>query len=151
MSYPTWKRWTILFCGLFENLIFSGSILGNRLVVPLVTLVSLRPSTGWSALNYILKQEGVFSELCYDDLRVSPLPSIPLLSSPNADEMRLEALESVRQLHNFTYTLPSRYHGTPFNVTAYEPVITSFPQVSVVRLWRQTVKECESDRIQVNV
>ena len=49
MLYKTWQRWTILFIGLLENLVFSGSILG------------------WSALNYMLKQEGVFSSLCHHD------------------------------------------------------------------------------------
>ncbi|KAI1289929.1 Solute carrier family 43 member 3 [Halotydeus destructor] len=46
MMTPTWKRWFILFCGLLENLVFSGSILG------------------WSALNYMLKQEGIFADQC---------------------------------------------------------------------------------------
>ena len=49
MAVPSWKKWTILICGLLENLVFSGSILG------------------WSALNYMLKQEGIFSDLCHDD------------------------------------------------------------------------------------
>ena len=49
MLYKTWQRWAILFIGLLENLVFSGSILG------------------WSALNYMLKQEGIFSSLCHHD------------------------------------------------------------------------------------
>lgn len=49
MSGIGWKRWFILFVGLWENLIFSGSILG------------------WSALNYMLKQEGIFIDLCQDE------------------------------------------------------------------------------------
>lgn len=44
-----WKRWLILFVGLWENLIFSGSILG------------------WSALNHMLKQEGIFVDLCHEE------------------------------------------------------------------------------------
>lgn len=52
MKYSRWQRWAILFVGLFENLIFSGSILG------------------WSALNYMLKQEGIFSSLCHHDTSI---------------------------------------------------------------------------------
>ena len=52
MKYSRWQRWGILFVGLFENLIFSGSILG------------------WSALNYMLKQEGIFSSLCHHDTSI---------------------------------------------------------------------------------
>ena len=52
-----WKRWFILFVGLWENLIFSGSILG------------------WSALNFMLKQEGIFQDLCLEDVTSStPYP-----------------------------------------------------------------------------
>lgn len=46
MNTPKWKRYLILFVGLLENLIFTGSILG------------------WSSLNFMLKEEGVFSHLC---------------------------------------------------------------------------------------
>ena len=58
MSSSWWKRWLILFVGLWENLIFSGSILG------------------WSALNHMLKQEGIFADLCTDhnDPLTAPLP-----------------------------------------------------------------------------
>jgi hypothetical protein len=49
MSDIGWKRWFILFVGLWENLIFSGSILG------------------WSALNHMLKQEGIFVDLCLEE------------------------------------------------------------------------------------
>lgn len=55
MSLTGWKRWFVLVIGLLENLIFSGSILG------------------WSALNYMLKQEGIFADLCtYES--ISPPP-----------------------------------------------------------------------------
>lgn len=54
-----WKRWFILFVGLWENLIFSGSILG------------------WSALNYMLKQEGIFVDLCHEDLAINPVSPYP--------------------------------------------------------------------------
>lgn len=58
MSCIGWKRWFILFVGLWENLIFSGSILG------------------WSALNYMLKQEGIFADLCQEEFssQSSPYP-----------------------------------------------------------------------------
>lgn len=56
MSGVGWKRWFILFVGLWENLIFSGSILG------------------WSALNFMLKQEGIFVHLCDESVLSSPLP-----------------------------------------------------------------------------
>ena len=56
MSGIGWKRWFILFVGLWENLIFSGSILG------------------WSALNYMLKQEGIFVDLCHDEYSSSASP-----------------------------------------------------------------------------
>lgn len=46
MYPPTWKRWLILAFGLLENLVFSGSILG------------------WAPLNYMLKEEGIFSDTC---------------------------------------------------------------------------------------
>ncbi|XP_076329315.1 equilibrative nucleobase transporter 1-like isoform X2 [Tachypleus tridentatus] len=42
----TWKKVVILFCGLFETLIFSGNVLG------------------WTALSYMLKKEGVYLEVC---------------------------------------------------------------------------------------
>lgn len=48
MSTPIWKKNFILIFGLFENLIFSGTILG------------------WSALNYMLKSEGVYRDICED-------------------------------------------------------------------------------------
>lgn len=56
MAIVGWKRWLILFVGLWENLIFSGSILG------------------WSALNYMLKQEGIFVDLCQEAVISSPFP-----------------------------------------------------------------------------
>jgi hypothetical protein len=46
MSTPGWKKKFILIFGLLENLIFSGTILG------------------WSALNYMLKSEGVYQNIC---------------------------------------------------------------------------------------
>jgi len=50
MSTPTWKKNLILIVGLLENLIFSGTILG------------------WSALNYMLKSEGIYQDIC-DDIK----------------------------------------------------------------------------------
>ena len=46
MTIPTWKKYLILFCGLLENLIFSGPIMG------------------WSALNYMLKHERIYESIC---------------------------------------------------------------------------------------
>lgn len=46
MDTPKWKKILILSMGLLENFIFSGSILG------------------WSSLNYMLKEEGVYNYLC---------------------------------------------------------------------------------------
>ncbi|CAG2172806.1 unnamed protein product [Oppiella nova] len=46
MSTPVWKKRFILIFGLLENLVFSGTILG------------------WSAMNYILKSEGVYQYVC---------------------------------------------------------------------------------------
>lgn len=43
---PRWKKILMLSAGLLENFIFSGAILG------------------WSSLNYILKEEGVYRHLC---------------------------------------------------------------------------------------
>ena len=53
---PTWKKRLILIIGLFENLIFTGSILG------------------WSALNYMLKEEGIFSDFCSDNVPPIMMP-----------------------------------------------------------------------------
>src|SRR5688572_7116805 len=62
----TWKRWAILFIGLIENLVFSGSILG------------------WSALNYMLKQEGIFHSLCELDASGNAITiANTTISSPN--------------------------------------------------------------------
>uniref|UniRef100_T1K030 Major facilitator superfamily (MFS) profile domain-containing protein n=1 Tax=Tetranychus urticae TaxID=32264 RepID=T1K030_TETUR len=61
MKTPSWKKWLILIVGLMENLIFTGSILG------------------WSALNYMLKEEGVFENLC--DLPVNSDIHIPMIPS----------------------------------------------------------------------
>lgn len=46
MTTPTWKKYLILLCGLLENLIFSGPIMG------------------WSALNYMLKHERIYESIC---------------------------------------------------------------------------------------
>ncbi|GIX66491.1 uncharacterized protein CEXT_18201 [Caerostris extrusa] len=43
---PRSKKYFLLFWGLLETWVFSGSILG------------------WSALHYMLKQEGVYGHLC---------------------------------------------------------------------------------------
>ena len=48
MCTPVWKKRLILIFGLFEALIFSGTILG------------------WSSLNYMLKSEGVYQYICDD-------------------------------------------------------------------------------------
>ncbi|XP_022235238.1 large neutral amino acids transporter small subunit 4-like, partial [Limulus polyphemus] len=44
-----WKKIVLLFCGLFETLVFSGNVLG------------------WTALSYMLKKEGVYLEVCLSD------------------------------------------------------------------------------------
>jgi len=48
MSTPNWKKNFIVIFGLFENLIFGGTLLG------------------WSALNNMLKSEGVYQNVCPD-------------------------------------------------------------------------------------
>lgn len=63
MSMPTWKKRLILIIGLFENLIFTGSILG------------------WSALNYMLKEEGIFSDYCHDNVPHLLVPHLPAIDN----------------------------------------------------------------------
>lgn len=75
---PNWKRWTILFFGFLENLVFSGTILG------------------WSALNYMLKQEGVFESVCQEEgANLSPGTGCP----------------SQDRLLNLAYTLGTFFNG----------------------------------------
>ncbi|XP_074598968.1 equilibrative nucleobase transporter 1-like isoform X2 [Brevipalpus obovatus] len=63
MPMPTWKKRLILIVGLFENLIFTGSILG------------------WSALNYMLKEEGIFSDYCNDNVPHLLVPHLPAIDN----------------------------------------------------------------------
>lgn len=96
---PTWKRWTILFCGLIENLVFSGSILG------------------WSALNYMLKQEGIFESVCYDEISSSrtSLSLNPYSQVPNLDAVIKPSL---------AFDLPS---SSPYiNYSIHPPRVTNF-------------------------
>lgn len=80
---PTWKRWTILFCGLIETLVFSGSILG------------------WSALNHMLKQEGIFEWVCDSNSNSSVvLPNPGSVGCPSQD-----------RLLNLAYTLGTFFNG----------------------------------------
>ena len=50
MTTPVWKKRLILIVGLLENLLFSGTIFG------------------WTALNYMLKSEGVYQYVCDENL-----------------------------------------------------------------------------------
>lgn len=90
---PTWKRWTILFCGLIENLVFSGSILG------------------WSALNYMLKQEGIFESVCYDDEISTRRTSL--------------SLNSANDIHpSIEFDIPSNPYSSSFNYSIHTPGVT---------------------------
>lgn len=132
MSSVGWKRWLILFVGLWENLIFSGSILG------------------WSALNYMLKQEGIFVDLCQEsvsspfpyrnysiDTRLSgQLDKYPLLNSyinysvlGNVDAAGVEAEEEVAAGSLLPHSLPL-LSLPPSTTSAPLPQSSTFPPVN---------------------
>lgn len=98
MYPPTWKRWLILAFGLLENLVFSGSILG------------------WSALNYMLKAEGIFSDLC-TDVQTSNFVTI----SPTVNATSLYShLNSNNLVNNYiNYSIIPELPDLPNHLTNY--------------------------------
>lgn len=82
-STRPWKKRFILIFGLFENLIFTGTILG------------------WSALNYMLKAEGVYRHLCV----ISPEVEYVKIPSPTATQFVPETSSIVydNEIFNSTF------------------------------------------------
>ncbi|GFT86793.1 uncharacterized protein TNCV_4163731 [Trichonephila clavipes] len=86
---PRSKKYFLLFWGLLETWVFSGSILG------------------WSALHYMLKQEGVYGHLC----NTFEVPS----GNSSADSLLAPLVSPVEDIEETI--LPSVQ--TPFSVLKY--------------------------------
>ena len=84
MYPPTWKRWLILAFGLLENLVFSGSILG------------------WSALNYMLKAEGIFSDVCTNVHSSNFVTISPTVNSTSSLYSNLNSNDLVNNYINYS-------------------------------------------------
>ncbi|XP_054157673.1 equilibrative nucleobase transporter 1-like [Oppia nitens] len=68
MSTPVWKKRLILLLGLIENLVFSGTIFG------------------WSAMNYMLKSERIYLDVCDQQLPQFQYKNVKYFNNNNNNE-----------------------------------------------------------------